>query len=128
MNEDINAMAALFSDFNTKIADLEARYEMLKDRVLVTAESFLKTRDSLSKDAILVKGELRDIKKELARNNEAIQSILYELSNLARKEEVKVIEKHMRLFEPLKFTRTEDVRKMIDESLKMHKKEDEIKA
>ena len=117
MNEDVNAIAALLSEFNTKISDLEARYDMLRDRLLLTSESFVKTRDAVNKEVNLVKRDLRDVKNDVEKNKELTQQILYELSQFARKEEVRILERYIKLWEPLKFAKVEEVKEMINNAM-----------
>ena len=117
MNEDVNAIAALLSEFNTKISDLEARYDMLRDRLLLTSESFVKTRDAVNKEVNLVKSDLRDVKNDVEKNKELTQQILYELSQFARKEEVRILERYIKLWEPLKFAKVEEVKEMINNAM-----------
>ena len=123
MNEDVNAIAALLSEFNTKISDLEARYDMLRDRLLLTSESFVKTRDAVNKEVSLVKSDLRDVKNDVEKNKELTQQILYELSQFSRKEEVRILERYIKLWEPLKFAKVDEVKDMIQQAMVKTKEE-----
>ena len=113
-----SSIAALLSDFSTKIKDLEERHNLLKEKVMLLSQSFLKENDRTGKDIALMRSDIRDIKIETERLKEGIQHIIGETADFARKEELANVEKYMKIWEPLKFVKEEDVKKMIDEALK----------
>jgi hypothetical protein len=116
-DDTANSIAALLTDFSTKIRDLEERHNLLKEKVLLLGQSFLKGGDRMSKEMALVKSDIRDLKTEVERIKDGIQHIIGETSDFARKEELSVLEKYMKIWEPLKFVKEEDVKRMIDEAL-----------
>ena len=117
-----NSVAALLTDFSTKIKDLEERHNMLKEKVMLISQSFLKEGDRISKEFALIKSDLRDVKMDMERMKEGVQHIIAESSDFARKEELSTLEKYMKIWEPLKFVKEEDVKRMIDEALAEKKK------
>lgn len=118
MPDWVNETAALLSDFNTKLADLESKHELLRERVITLGDSFVKNRDRLKKETNSLKDDLREIKNSLLDLHEKLGHLISETENFARKEELRIVEKYMRLWEPLKFARTEEVKGMIDEAIK----------
>ncbi len=117
-DEEVNQVAALLSEFNTKISDLESRHEMLRERTFSLGNSFIKVRDDLKREINLIKDDIRSIKDEIEKLQEFVRHILSETDNFARKEELQIFEKYMKLWEPLKFVRTEEVKGLIDEAIK----------
>lgn len=117
MPEEVNEVAALLSEFNTKISGLESRHELLRERVLGLGNSFVKSRDDLKKEINFLKSDISKLKDTMENIQENLKYILSQLENLVRKEQLQVFEKYMRIWEPLKFARTEEVQKMIDDSL-----------
>lgn len=116
-DEEVNQVAALLSEFNTKISDLESRHEMLRERVFSIGNSFIKIRDDLKREISLIKDDIRSIRDAIEKVQESLRHVLAESDNFARKEEMQILEKYMKLWEPLKFARTEEVRAMIDEAI-----------
>lgn len=116
-DEEVNQVAALLSEFNTKISDLESRHEMLRERVFSLGNSFIKIRDDLKREVNMVKDDIRGIKDVIEKIQGDLRHILSETGNFARKEELQIYEKYMRLWEPLKFARIEEVKAMIDEAI-----------
>jgi hypothetical protein len=121
-DETANSIAALLTDFSTKINDLEERHNLLKEKVLLLGQSFLKDGDRVNKEMSLMKSDIRDLKLDLERVKDGVQHILEETADFARKEELGVLEKYMKVWEPLKFVKEEDVKKMISEALESKSK------
>ncbi len=120
---NVNAVAALISELNTKINDIESRHELLKERVIVSNESFIKSRESLIRDISLIKDDLRQIKNKISSLQESLQYLLTETATFARKEELRIVEKYMKVWEPLKYARLEEVESMINNAIKKLKEE-----
>lgn len=119
-----NTIAALLNDFSTKIRDLEERHNLLKEKVLLLGQSFLKDGDRVNKELALMKSDIRDVKTEMERIKDGIQHIMAETADFARKEELALVEKYMKIWEPLKFVKEDDVERIVEEKLlKMAKEE-----
>jgi len=106
------------TDLNTKFKDLEERHNLLKEKVLLLGQSFLKQQEHLNKEISVLKDELKESKLDIDRTKEAVQHIIRESSDFARKEELKTLERFMKIWEPLRFVKEEEVKRMISEALK----------
>lgn len=126
-NGDVNQIAAYLSDFNTKIVDLEEKHNILRDRVLMSDESFIKSLDSLKKEIRFLREDISEIKERTELLKDKIDQIITELENFARKEELHTVERYLRLWEPMEFVKTKEVRQIIKEELsnKRGKKKEE---
>jgi hypothetical protein len=87
-----------FTDVNTRIRDLEEKQRLLKDRMLLISESFVKEREKNF-------NEIQDMKKvvELLRaENKRLKEILLRISEgvdkSARKEELMILQRQFDLF------------------------------
>ena len=118
MPDETAEISGLFAEFNTKISSIEERHEMLKERLLLISQSFLKQEERAGKEMALMKEGIRELRMDIDRMNENIQHVIRESSEFARRDELKVIEKYLKIWEPLKFVKEDDVKKMINEKLK----------
>ena len=109
--------ARILSSFSTKIKGLEERQESLKEKTLLLGQSFLKQEETLREDVSMLKEEISELRSDLERVKERTENILQEMGNFARKEELKLVEKYMKIWEPLKFVKENEVKKMIAEAL-----------
>lgn len=115
---DINAISALLAEFSTRVNDLEERQRLLKERVLMLSRTLLKQGEKTSKEMSMLRDDMKLIIENMDKMKDAIQHIIHESSEFARKEEVHIIEKYMKLWEPLNYARIEDVRDMINKALR----------
>jgi len=117
-DESYSEISAIFADFNTKLKSMEEKHEMLKERVLLVSQSFLRTEERLSKEFALMREGMKEARMDLDRLKENLSQVIRDSSDFARREELLVLDKYMKLWEPLKFIKEEDVKKMINEKLK----------
>lgn len=115
---DENAGMDILTDMNTRLKDLDEKHSLLKEKTLLLGQSFLKQEENITKELAIMKDEMKEMRAEMERMKEGIQHIIHESANFARKEELRLLDKYMKLWEPLKFVKQEEVRKMIDESMK----------
>ena len=113
-----NEALDVLTDINTKLQDLDEKNSMLKERMLLLSQSFLKQEENLSKDISTLKEDIADIKDGIERMKEAINHIIHESENFARKDEMRTLDRYMKLWEPLKFMKEDEVKKMISDALK----------
>ena len=96
-----------FIDFNSKLKSLESKYNLSRDRLFVINQNMIDQYKITSSELRFVKDELKNMKTDINAVKEALTEISRELSKFVKKEEVKVIEKYVSLWDPLKFV-TED--------------------
>lgn len=118
--EESSGMGAveILTDMNTKIKDLDEKNSLLNEKTLLLGQSFLKQEEHLMKDIAMVKDGLRELRNDFDRLKEGVNHIIHESENFARKEELRLVEKYMKIWEPLKFVKEEEVKRMISEAMK----------
>ena len=115
---DVNAISALLAEFSTRLNDMEERQRLLKERVLMLSRTLLKQGEKSNKEMSLLKEDMKLIIENMDKIKDAIHHIINESSEFARKEELRVVEKYMKLWEPLNYARIEDVKDMINKAMK----------
>ncbi len=108
-----NALAAMLSDFTTRVNDLEERIKLVHDRVSILDQTLLRQNDRLIKEVKSMKDDITELKNKIDKFDEVTEHIVSESEEFARKEELAVFEKFMKLWEPMKFATLDDVREMI---------------
>jgi len=116
--EGVSEISALLNEFNTKMRDIEERHDMLKERLLLLSQSFLRHEERITKEIALMREEFKESRLDLDRIKENVQQVIRDSADFARREELLVLEKYMKLWEPLNFVKENDVKKMINEKLK----------
>lgn len=110
--QDSNYSNQIFSDLSSKIRDLEERQNMLRDRLLLIGQNLVETKEKSSSEIIEMK---KDIEK-ISRNTEKLIGFLEtasdEFSKFARKEDLEILAKQAKMFQPLEFVRKKDLKKL----------------
>lgn len=117
-NQELGAVSALLADFSTRMNDLEENMRLLKERTHILSQTVLKQNERFNKEFAIIKDDIQGLRNEIDRLKEAVEHIVSESAELARREELKVLERYMKMFEPLKFTTEEDVKRIINKMLK----------
>ena len=118
-------LSYVLSDLNARVRTLENKYNLFGERLLLVNQNMIEEYKKIAKDLKTTESELREIKSELFNLKEALKEIAKEISNFARKDDIKVLEKYINMWDPLKFITVEEVNDLIDKKLISIKKEGE---
>ena len=121
---DTNAVAALLSDFATRVKALEEKFNLLRERVLGLTQNFVKREREMQKEMSLIQEENKDLRMELKEIQEKIDSVISHQEDFARKEELTVVEKYFKLFEPIKFVTSDELEESVERVLREKKKKE----
>lgn len=100
-----------------KIRDLEESQRLIKDRLLLIGQNLIEFQEKNIKDINELKKNIAEAKSDITRIKEIVQTFSEEISKSARKEELAILARQVKMFEPLKFARIEDIEKIVDEKL-----------
>jgi len=90
-----------FGEVATRIRDLEERNRTLRDRLILIGQNLVETKEKQEKQMLEVKKDLEIIKKNFERMNDFIETLSGEFSNFARKEDLEILQKQAKMFQPL---------------------------
>lgn len=107
-----DVISQILSEFNTKLGDLEERQKLLKEKVLLIGQNLIETRDNLSKDTSELKIAMEILKKETTKIKDEMINFALELEKRARKNELELLVKQAKMFQPLNFVRKEELKKI----------------
>jgi len=92
------AYGEFFNDLNTRIRDLEEKQRLLKDKMVLIGETFVKERDKNFKELQEMKIAVHILKEENQRMKELLGRIGGMLDETARKEELMILQRQFDLF------------------------------
>lgn len=118
MAEVMQDISYFISDLNSRVRTLENKYELLAERLLIANQNMIESHKRLSEEFTKINKELQNLKTTLTTFKETIKKIVKEVSDFATKQDLKVLEKYINLWNPLNFITAEDVEKIIEEKLK----------
>lgn len=112
---------AISYELGLKLRDLEESHQLMKERVLLIGRNMIEQQEKNILELTELKKNIYDIKSDIKRIKDIIESLTEEIGKSARKEDLAIISRQIKLFEPLNYARIEDIEKIIEE--KMHKSE-----
>lgn len=87
-----------FIDINTRIKDLEEKQRLLRDRMLLLGEGFVKQREKNFNELQEMKKEVEKLKEESKRLKEIIIRLSEQIEKKARIEDLMILQRQFDLF------------------------------
>ena len=107
----------LLADFNTRLRDIDERNRLIRERVLLLGKNLISSKQELDEDLKVIKKENLEIKKNLEQLTKTSNALLSEFNKFVKREEILIIERMLKDFQPLEFMRKKDVEELIDNKL-----------
>lgn len=95
-----------------KVRDIEDKQKILKDRIILIGQNLVEIKNKTDKKIIEMKKDIEGIKSELKRVSVFLEDISEELSKFARKDDLDILTKQAKMFQPLDFATKEDLEKL----------------
>jgi len=86
------------SDVNTRIRDIEEKQRLLKDRTLLIGQNLVEEKETTFQELQEMKKVVLKLKEENLRMKEFLQRISEQVSDLARKEELMILQRQFDMF------------------------------
>lgn len=103
MADEVNYQEKFSDDIVLKVRDLEEKQRILKDRVLLIGQNLIDTKEKTSEDILEIKKDLEKIKDSVEKIRRFIESISTEFPKFARKDDMDILIKQAKMFQPLKY-------------------------
>ena len=91
-----------FNEGTLKLRSLEEKQNILKDRLLLIGQNLLEMKEKNLQDTLEIKKQVQLIKQELEKIKTFLGTISNEFSKFARKEDLEILQKQARMFQPFK--------------------------
>jgi len=91
--------AGYYGEIN-KLKDLEEKQRILKERVLLIGENLIDIKEKNDERFLEVKKDIEEIKQKINKISSFIEAVSGEFNKFARKDDVEILAKQMRLFQP----------------------------
>jgi hypothetical protein len=101
-------------DLNTRIRILEGKYNLTRERMLLINQNMIDHYKTLNEEMRTIKKEIKEIKEIMETIKETNRNMIKEMSFFARKEQLKVLEKYINMWNPLNFITKEEVLELIN--------------
>jgi len=117
MDESVTTISALLQEFGTRLNELEEKQRLLKDRVLLIGNNLIYSKEDFEKKDLEFRKKISDLENEIRSLKQLNKRIVYEMENFARKEEVSILERQFKIFQPIEFVRINDLKKAMNQEL-----------
>jgi predicted nucleic acid-binding Zn-ribbon protein len=107
-----------FTQLLQRINDLEERTKNSREKIDLISSSLHQRNKKISEEIYSIKERLERLNEEIEKIKQKIDYILAEMPSLVRKEDLMIVEKFIKMWEPLKFVTKEDVERMIEKKIK----------
>ena len=122
---DLTGMTNEVNSLSRRIRLLEESSANLRRFFQVTEENAITRNKHYSAEIKTINSDISEIRKEMQETREKLLLVIKELQSVARKEEVKVLEKYINLWNPVKFVSQNEIESIINEVI--DKREEEKK-
>jgi flagellar motor component MotA len=108
-----------------RIRILESKYSLMSERLLVVNQNMIEHHKQLTKDIKGETEEIRNVKNDLEKVKNILKHLSEEAANFSRKDEVKLLEKYIKLWNPINFVTETDVKNILQRELRKIREEKE---
>ena len=102
------------AEMNSRLRLLESKYTLMRERVFVINQNMIEEYKNLTSEIKTIDADLKELKREIFNIKETTANIVKEIGMLARKEQLKVLEKYINFWNPLNFVTEKEVEEMIE--------------
>lgn len=118
--EQISVQEPISYEIGLKLRDLEENQKLMRERILLIGNNIIESEEKLGKEITEIKKQMYNLQSDVKRIKDIISSLSEEIEKSARKEELAILSRQFKMFEPLNYVRMQDIDKIIEEKLNKH--------
>jgi hypothetical protein len=99
----------IFGEINARTRDLEERQRILKERLILIGQNLIEIREKTNEKILEIKKDIEILKQNTERMVSFLESASAEFSKFAKKEDLEILSKQAKMFQPLKFITKKDL-------------------
>ena len=103
----MNYSSQNISETNNQIKDIGEKQRILKDRLLLIGKNLIEIREELSEKMLGMKRDIEIIKQSMEKLVSFLETASNEFSKFAKKEDLEILSKQAKMFQPLKLINKE---------------------
>jgi len=107
----------IITEFGTRLSEIEEKQRLIKDRVLLVGENLISTKEDIEKQNLEFKKQISELQAEIKLIKQITKRVINELQNFARKPELEILERQIKMFQPLELARIKDVKDIINQEI-----------
>ncbi len=111
--EEVDYSGQYFNEINSRIKDVEEKQKILKNRLLLIGENLIEIKEKQEQEIIELKKQIETIQKNMERLISFLETASKEFSKFAKKEDLEILKKQAKMFQPLEFVRKSELKNLI---------------
>ena len=110
MEEEVANYTNFLGEINIKIRDIEEKQRILKSRLLLIGQNLIEIKEKNNQKILEIKKDIEIIKQGMQRIKLFLEAASNEFSKFARKEDLEILSKQAKMFQPLEFVRRSELK------------------
>jgi len=94
------------------LMDLEERQRIIKDRLILIGQNLIDFKEKNEEELLEIKKDLEFLKRNVEKIKDFIETISSEFQKFAKKEDLEILKKQAKMFQPLEFATKADLEKL----------------
>jgi len=103
VEQEANYAQQFFGEMSIKLKDLEEKQRVLKDRLLLIGQNLIDIKEKNNNKILGLKKEIEIMKGSMEKIMMFLETASSEFSKFARKEDLEILTKQAKMFQPLEF-------------------------
>lgn len=99
----------LFNDVNSRMRDIEEKQRVLRDRLLLIGQNLIEIKEKTNSKMTDIKKDIETMKQDISRLSSFLDSVSSEFSKFAKKDDLEILIKQAKMFQPMDFVKKEDL-------------------
>jgi len=109
--QEANYYPQILGEANLRMSDLEEKQKILKNRLLLIGENLIEIKEDVNRQMSSMKKEIEMIKRDVGKLVSFLEMSSNELSKFAKKEDVEILARQAKMFQPMEFVRRSELKK-----------------
>jgi len=108
MADEVDYSGQMSADLNAKMRDIEEKQRVMRDRLLLIGQNLVEIKEITNQKMLEIRKDIETIKQNMERLSSFLEMVSGEFSKFAKKEDLEILTKQAKMFQPLRFTGRRD--------------------
>lgn len=113
-----NEQYSEMNELSGRIRVLESKYSLARDRIFLINQNMIDSHKRLMIQIDSLNSDIKEIKNDVFIIKDTLRTLIKEFDSFAKKEDVKVLEKYINMWSPLKFVTEDQLNNLLKKTVK----------